>query len=252
MKNFKRFTLDWKVILSAGLIILSAAIYAIHYFLFRDIRSIFFYLVSEIAFIPINVLIVTFILHRLLESREKKARLKKLNMVIGAFFSEVGNTLISCFSSYDTNASGLRSTLIGHLESGTETSRIKKQVAEHGYDVEAQPQFFNHIKSFLAEKQVFLLGLLENPNLLEHESFSDLLWSVFHLTEELLHRKDMWQSSEPDLRHLQADTRRAYIKIVAEWLDYMMYLQKDYPYLYSLAKRLNPFDPDAKAEISET
>jgi len=30
-----------------------------------------------------------------------------------------------------------------------------------------------------------LLGLLGNPNLLEHDSFTDLLWAVFHLMEEL-------------------------------------------------------------------
>jgi hypothetical protein len=48
------------------------------------------YLVSDIAFLPVEVLLVTMIIHRLLEDNEKKARLDKLNMVIETFFSEMG------------------------------------------------------------------------------------------------------------------------------------------------------------------
>jgi hypothetical protein len=33
---------------------------------------------------------------------------------------------------------------------------------------------------FLLEERDFLLRLLENPTLLEHESFTDLLRAVFH------------------------------------------------------------------------
>jgi hypothetical protein len=29
----------------------------------------------------------------------------------------------------------------------------------------------------------------------------------------------------------------------------MQHLQEDYPYLFSLAVRTNPFDPDAKVEV---
>lgn len=37
---------------------------------------------------------VTVIIHRLLVEREKPAMLQKMNMVIGAFFSEVGTALL--------------------------------------------------------------------------------------------------------------------------------------------------------------
>jgi hypothetical protein len=36
-----------------------------------------------------------------------------------------------------------------------------------------------------------------------------------------------------------------------EWLDYMRYLKKDYPYLFSLALRLNPFDEDALVAVTD-
>jgi len=37
--------------------------------------------------------------------------------------------------------------------------------------------------------------------------------------------------------------------LLVEWLSYMEHLQDDYPYLFSLAIRTNPFDQDASAAI---
>ena len=53
-------------------------------------------------------------------------------------------------------------------------------------------EFLQKSKIFLKEKRMFMLTLLENPNLLEHESFTDLLRSVFHFTEELDKRPELY------------------------------------------------------------
>ncbi len=47
------------------------------------------------------------------------------------------------------------------------------------------------LRNFLIGKEDFLMRLLENPLLIEHESFTDMLLAVFHLTGELTHRKDL-------------------------------------------------------------
>jgi len=44
------------------------------------------------------------------------------------------------------------------------------------------------LKLTLEQRREFLLRLLENPNLLEHETLTEMLWSVFHLADELAHR----------------------------------------------------------------
>ena len=41
----------------------------------------------------------------------------------------------------------------------------------------------------------------------------------------------------------------AYGLLAGEWLRYMRHLMADYPYLYSLALRTNPLDPDARPEV---
>ena len=106
------------------------------------------------------------------------------------------------------------------------------------------------LRNFLVQKRDFFLRLLENPNLLEHDSFSSLLLAVFHLTEELVHRPNLDHLTTPDKEHLATDIQRAYVLLIREWLAYMAHLQRHYPYLFSLALRTNPFDPYATPEIA--
>ena len=84
------------------LILLSAFFYCLHFAVFGDPHHIFIYLLGDISFVFIEVLLVTLIIHQLLSEREKRSMLKKLNMVIGAFFSEVGTDLLKYFWSFDT------------------------------------------------------------------------------------------------------------------------------------------------------
>ena len=88
----KRF--DWQIFLGLSLVALSVFFYFVHYAIFQDAHHIFLYLIGDIAFVPIEVLFVTLIVHRLLNEREKRSMLKKLNMVIGTFFCEVGIKLL--------------------------------------------------------------------------------------------------------------------------------------------------------------
>jgi hypothetical protein len=73
---------------------------------------------------------------------------------------------------------------------------------------------------------------------------------VTHLAEELAHRDGTYGLPDADYQHLAGDIRRAYVRIIGEWLEYMEHLQRKYPYLYSLAIRTNPFDPTASPEVT--
>lgn len=242
--------LSWQVFLGLVLIMLSVAIYYIHFLIFRDAHHIFIYLIGDIAFVFFEVLLVTLVLHQLLHYREKKALLNKLNMVIGAFFSEVGTDLLKVFSAFDKEALKITQNLIITNDwSEKEFSKICKSVKCHNYNIESKPGDLENIRNLLKEKRQFLLSLLENPNLLEHESFTNLLWAVFHLTEELIHRRSLNELPETDYEHLAGDIKRVYHLLIAEWLDYMKHLKSDYPYLFSLALRTNPFDAKASVEV---
>ncbi|TFH40921.1 MAG: hypothetical protein E4G94_08770 [ANME-2 cluster archaeon] len=241
---------NWQILLGLSLIALSALVYFIHYLVFRDAHHIFLYLIGDIAFVFLEVLLVTLVLHQLLQYREKKVILNKLNMVIGAFFSEVGGELLKIFSDFDTESFEMTQKLVLKDESfKKDFLKICKNVKNHSYNIDSKKSDLENIKKFLKEKKQFLLNLLENPNLLEHESFTNLLWAVFHLTEELTHRRSLNGLPENDYQHLAGDIKRAYYLLIVEWLYYMKHLKANYPYLFSLAARTNPFDVNASIEV---
>ena len=91
--------------------------------------------------------------------------------------------------------------------------------------------------ALLQESTPTLLRLLENPLLLEHEAFTELLRTVFHLKEELERRHAF---TEDDLTHLTGDMKRAYHWLLLQWLEYLHYLQVNYPYLFSYSSAEMP------------
>ncbi len=238
--------LNWQILLGLSLIVLSAFLYLIHYSIFRDVHHIFIYLIGDIAFVPIEVLLVTLIIHQLLTMREKRSMLEKLNMIIGAFFSEVGTRLLTYFSDFDPKLDKIREDLIVTNDwSEQEFLSVSKRLKNYDYGVEIQKVDLEGLRSFLTREREFLVRLLENPTLLEHESFTEVLRAVFHLTEELEKREDVGQLPDSDYEHLSGDIKRAYILLVHQWLDYMRHLKDNYPFLFSLAMRTNPFDQEA-------
>lgn len=244
---------SWQVILGFFLVLLSAVFYVLHFVIFRDAHHIFIYLIGDVAFVFIEVLMVTMIIHQLLSVRDKRARLEKLNMVIGAFFSEVGTRLLTYFSDFDPNLKDIRRELVVTADwSDKQFSSVSNRLKGYQYGVEIQKVELEYLRDFLVGKRDFLLRLLENPNLLEHEEFTGLLRAVFHLTEELESREHIGQLPESDYQHLVGDIKRAYILLVHEWLRYMKHLKDHFPYLFSLAMRINPFDQSASPIVGES
>lgn len=247
--------LGWKIRLGLLLVITAAALYIINWVFFHDPHDLFFYLSIDTAFLPIEVLFVVLVIETAISEREKSILLEKLNMVIGTFFSELGTEILKNITKYDKDTEKIRQNLIitdmwteKDFKSAAKTIKNFDYSLEIGNDTQSI-EFLLNLKKFLHDKRDFLLGLLENPNLLEHETFTDLLRAVFHLTEELEKRKDLSKLPPSDYMHLKGDIERVYGLLINEWLQYMEHLMNNYPYLFSLAMRVNPFNPEAKIEV---
>jgi plasmid maintenance system killer protein len=240
----------WQILLALALIMLSVILYGIHYAIFGDPHHIYIYMLGDLAFVPIEVLLVTIIVHRLLTEREKRSRLEKLNMVIGVFFSEAGTGLLTQLSDCDPRLDEIRKNLVPRAEwSDREFSALSRTLKGYPFSIDIRKADVEGLRRFLLDKRDFLLRLLENPNLLEHETFTQLLQAVFHLTEELADRDDLSKLPASDYEHLAGDMKRAYVLLVNEWVDYMKHLKNNYPFLFSLAMRTNPFDQSASVII---
>ena len=239
-----------RVFFGLFLILLSVFFYSLHYAIFRDLHHIFLYLIGDIAFVFIEVLLVTVIIHHILNERAKQSMLKKLNMVIGAFFSEAGTPLLKFFSKFDAESENLSKQLIvDNSWSPEHFEQMQAILRNHDYKIQSRSGDLKELQDFIVEKRAFLLRLLENPNLLEHEEFTELLWAVFHLMEELSFRKSVTNLPDKDYHHLSGDIKRAYGLLIREWLSHMEHLKDNYPYLFSLAIRTNPFDSSASVEV---
>lgn len=235
----------WYAFLILLLLALSAFFYLLQVQLFMKIEDTLFYLLQDLSFVPIQVLIVTLILDRLLKRREKQALMTKLNMVIGVFFHDAGYELIGHFTKFtdDFKAVAGQLTISASWKDDDFTQRIKSFTIQPEH-LSIDSERLESLKNFLIKKKDGLLVLLANPNLLEHETFTNLLWAVFHLADELQHRESLRDIPESDVNHLRGDLVRAYKLLICEWLAYVRNLKKDYPYLYSIAIRVNPFNTD--------
>ncbi len=225
--------------LSSFLVICSALLYSVHYLLFQNKHYIIQeHFLGDLAFIPIEVLIVSLIIHRFLEDHEKKIKMQKLNMIIGVFFSEVGFFILDSFSSVDLN--------IDEIKKQWNTNDLKateKVMMNYKHSLDTCRIDLGVLAKRLNEKREFLMKLIENPVLLENESFSTLLRAMFHLEEEFSMRLDVFQLSDLDKEHIKEDLERVYVLIIREWVFYLEHLQGHYPYLFGFALSKNPFNP---------
>ncbi len=243
----------WKLVAGVLLVTLTLAMFTAHYMIFQDAHHLFIFFVGDLAFIPIEVLVITLIIDQMLESREKQQRMEKLNMVIGTFFSRIGTPLLEQLVQADTDIDHLKEHLIIGTDWHNEMFRdVQTCLKDHSCSVAIDLIDMESLKSFLASHEDFLLRLVENPMVFEHETFTDLILAINHLDEELKARDNLFSLPLSDLAHLAKDIQRVYSQLVPEWLKYMEYLKEHYPYLFSLAIRKNPFDQTASVVIRQS
>ena len=251
LKKMKADT-RWKLGVAAGLVTLSIVLYIAHYLIFHDEHHLFIFFIGDLAFVPVEVLIVTLIIDQMLESREKELRIEKLNMVIGTFFSTLGTSLLSRFSRADPGISTVQERyVIGNDWKKSQFDEVLSCLDTYQCSVRLENVDMEDLRNFLTGNEDFLLRIIENPMIFEHESFTDLILALDHLTKEMKARGDLDVLPLIDKNHLQGDIRRVYERLIPEWLKYMEYLKTHYPYLFSLAMRTNPFDSKASVVVQQ-
>ena len=164
-------------------------------------------------------------------------------MVIEMFFSEVGSELLRVFATNDTKLKEIQNDLMVK-EDWTNRDFIRLSNIKMNYKpvIEFNCENMKKILDLLNKAKPNMIRMLENPALLEHETFTELLMAVFHLGEELALRDDLECLPSSDMDHIAHDAKRAYVLLGIEWVDYLDHMRNHYPYLFSLAIRVNPFE----------
>lgn len=186
-----------------------------------------------------------------LNRREEASRRQKMHMLIGLFYTEIGNGLLSRFVAADAGSADLAAAVqSGEEWQAADFERLQVRFQNHPFQVQIERLDLPDLQTYLQAHGSLLIRLLENPYTLEHETVTDLLLSVLHLREELHQRPELARLPENDLHHLGVDVSRAYGLISRQWVAYARHLQQHYPFLFSLARRTNPFLPASSAIIN--
>jgi hypothetical protein len=210
------------------------------------IFSIFLIVIGIGTFLTLLTNVVEWLLHR----QQYAMHRHRLNMLIGVFFTEVGNQLLHTFTRFDPNIGSVRKDFIVTAEwSEKEYILLRKKLTGYEYTVDPTLLDLDGLHRYLKEKGDLLLRQLENADLVENETFAELLWAVVHLRDELAARPAFTNLPEADIAHLANDVKRAYSLLTRQWTDYMLYLKNRYPFLFSLALRTNPFVENPSAVI---
>lgn len=243
---------NWYFTVGITLICLSVAIYSIQLLLFRQPSETYFYMLQDLAFVPVQILIVTIVIDRLLKRHEIKLMSKKIFVGIGLFFSETGNNLLKLLlaitESPEVLSERLRITSDWSQKNFNETEDFFRNFR---ITIRHESSVLDEMKQFLNNNRKFLLEMLENANLSEHEIFTDLLLAISHLADELRMRDDLASLPQSDINHLTNDITRVYKTLLNEWILYLSHIKINYPFLFSLAIRSNPFNTEDSVIIYE-
>lgn len=228
MKKHKDF-----IFISVLFTTLSVIMYLCHFYIFGDIKNTLYYTCLDIAFLPLNVLIVTFVFNNILEKREKKKIIDKLNMLVGMFYTEMGLELLKICIESDSNAKGL-------VVNFDNLNVVEKTIKAHNHKIRISKIEFEALDEILIKNKELIINLIGNPNILEHEQFSELLMATMHLADEISFRKKHG-INEDDMKHLGGDINRVYKHLSAQWVGYLKHMKEKYPYLYNTAIDHNPY-----------
>lgn len=234
------------------LVLLSIVLHGLHYFIFGDLKHIFVYLLGDIAFIPLEVFLVTMVIDQLLERREKDKRLKKVHMLIGLYYQELGFNLLRLIVSADENRRDFQGACsIGQNWKSSDFRALEKWLSERKLEVNPKNIDYDLLYNLLSAQKYLMVSLISNPTLLEHENFSELLIAVNHLHDEMSLRSKLKESPsfKPDYSHWKTDVERVYNLSAIQWIRYIEHLKADYPFLYNAARVTNPFETSPLTDL---
>lgn len=232
------------------LIIISIVVFSMQLIFFKSIRDTVFYLLQDLAFIPIQIIVIYFVLETILEENAKKEKLRKLNVVLNAYFIETGTNTLHFLSRFDMNINNTKEIVcFSSAWTHNDFTKAKAKIKHTEYNIDCKLYNLYELKTYLLENKAYMLSMFQNPNLLEHDDFTDMLWAIFHIMDELVSRGSFEKLPDADYAHINLDIKRAYTSLLIEWISYNMHLKAEYPYLFSLAERKLPFKENSSVII---
>lgn len=219
------------ILLAAG-----ACVYALQIWIFHDPHTTFFYLMQDLAFMPITIAVVTLMVGEVMNRNEHRQQIAKTRMLTSSFFTEMGEKLMVILLQSMTRGCTMEEFTSKTMECDADVKQLQSYIAQMDYSVNITEDTYNRCRELILGHQTPLLVLASNPMLMEHEQFTDLLWGIFHLIDEFRLRGE-WTDIPPEAReHIENDFSEVLQSLMINWVSNARYLRQTYPNYYAAAK----------------
>ena len=190
------------------LIAVSALIYLVQIAIFHDERTTAFYILQDLAFMPVTIAIATLVVGEIMNEQEKKDRLEKTRMLTSSFFTGMGAYLMHGILGM-TNADAFIYEVVKSGADLPETEEeIRKKIQEARLTVHIDAAGYTKARQIITANQTNILVIASNPLIIEHECFTEMLWGVFHLMDEFRLRGSWDDLSMEDIYHFNQERHR--------------------------------------------
>ncbi len=218
------------------LLLISICLYGIQIMIFRDPATTEFYLLQDLAFMPITIIIATIVVGEILNEKEKRERESNTRMLTSTFYTQVGASFMNMLIQASENEVEIRNILQKQVNTEKEIKQMQEEVKQLNCQIHLTEDIYREVTHIVSENRMAILVLSSNPMILEQRSFTNLLWGMFHLEDEFRIRGAYHQLSQEDKAHIAEDLEKVLQLLLLNSIPNAKYLKDTYPHLYKTAQ----------------
>lgn len=224
------------------MIIIAIVIYTTHYIIFGELKSTVSGLVLSLAYVPIGLIFNIFVFDKIFK-KSKEIRLeRRMNMVIGSFFHEIGNSLMNSIVAGDENIDLLNYLCDATINWGRKDfKRLSELVEDYECKINIDKIELEKLRIVIENKEDFILDLIINSNLDDYEGFNEMLMRILHIRDEFDNLFIDGYLNPQDKVNMSADICNAYKALLGFRVNYIENLKEYYPSMFIKLMKNSPF-----------
>lgn len=200
----------------------SALMYAAHYLIFRDLHHLAIFGLHELAFLPLEVILVTLGMDRLVERTHREESRSKVGIIETLYFNESGSTMLRYLISFDPDSPRLRQLLQVTADwRAQDFIQATRQLKNYAFQLDLEKVDFFGLHYHLSQRHEYYRSMLENPALTQSEAFTEMIMKIYLLWEELDGRTNLYQLPAADRDYLADLLHEIYRELTEYWLDHV-------------------------------
>ncbi len=202
------------------LICASVIMYAVHFLIFKNFHHIAIFFVHDIAFMPLEVILVTLFFDRIIDKAHEEENQSKLSIIETLFFNESGGHMLQYLTSFDPHSDQLAGILDVNMSwKSSDYLNARKQLKNYSFQLDVQKVDFFGLHYHLNERHAYYRNILENPALTQSSEFTELVMKIYLMWEELDCRTDLYNLDLTEKHYLGELLTEIYEELVEYWLD---------------------------------